>query len=309
MIFLYIGIFVILSLVIFLTVIYIIFLKAFNVSKKQRKKILEIPNQEQYKTDKAKMAALIDEINALPFERVYITSFDGLRLAARYYHIDDEAPLEIQFHGYRSSAVRDFCGGNKLARENGLNTLVVDQRAHGLSEGHVITLGIKERFDCLYWIKYACTRFKDKHIYLSGISMGAATVLMASDFDLPDNVKGIIADCPYSSPEDMLKKVAADKNLPKKMSFALLKIGARIFGKFDLEESSALEAVKKAKIPILLIHGEADHFVPCEMSKQIAKNCNAELAIFPNAGHGQSFIVDPERYGHLVSNFIAFCEK
>lgn len=147
-------------------------------------------------------------MDELTFESVFITSFDGVKLYARYYHVRDGAPLQIQFHGYRGSALLDFCGGNKLAREIGHNTLVVDQRAHGKSGGNTITFGINERYDCLSCINYAVERSgKETPIFLSGVSMDAATVLMASELNLPDNVIGIIADSPYSSPEEIIRKV------------------------------------------------------------------------------------------------------
>lgn len=167
-----------------------------------------IPKGEQYEKNQDFMKSLIQEMNDIPCEWVYTRSEDGKKLAARYYHVDEHGPLQIQFHGYRSDAVRDFCGGNKAAREMGMNVLSVDQRAHGKSEGYTLTFGVKERKDCLSWILYARERFgADQPIILAGLSMGAATVLMASELDLPDNVKGIIADCPYSSPKEIICKL------------------------------------------------------------------------------------------------------
>ena len=196
----------------------------------------------------------------------------------RYYHVRDGAPLQIQFHGYRGAALRDFCGGNKLARESGQNTLVVDQRAHGKSGGNTITFGIRERLDCLSWVKYANQRFSSgTPIFLSGVSMGATTVLMASELKLPANVMGIIADCPYSSPEVIIRKVCReDMHLPPALTMPLIRLGARLFGHFVLNESSAVQAVGNKNIPILLLHGEDDRFVPCDMSREIFDACTGE---------------------------------
>ena len=165
------------------------------------------PSGKPYTPKDQPMYDLIRSMESIPFETVWIRSRDGLRLHGRYYHVKDGAPLQIQMHGYRGHAYRDFCGGNKLAREAGLNTLVVDQRAHGESEGHVISFGINERWDCLAWAAYAAERWPGIPISLAGVSMGAATVLMASDLPLPEEVKGIIADCGYSSPRAIIKKV------------------------------------------------------------------------------------------------------
>ena len=190
---------------------YLAYRKAFYVPKNSKENICAIPFGEQYECVKEHILSLIKEMDALTYESISITASDGVKLYARYYHVHDGAPLQIQFHGYRGSAFRDFCGGHKLAREAGHNILLVDQRAHGKSGGNTITFGIKERYDCLSWVNYAVERFgKETPIFLSGVSMGAATVLMASELNLPDNVVGMIADSPYSSPDEIIRKVCRE---------------------------------------------------------------------------------------------------
>ena len=159
----------------------------------------DIPNNAQYRPERQRMRALVADALAVPCEEWRIRSFDGLKLVARYYHAADGAPLEIMMHGYRGSAIRDFCGGARLARELGRSVLLVDQRAHGKSQGRTIAFGILERRDCLSWIEEALRRQGDVKVILSGVSMGAATVLMASELPLPENGACIVADCPFSS--------------------------------------------------------------------------------------------------------------
>ena len=268
----------------------------------------QLPPGEQYRQNRERMLELIYEMEKIPWEQVWITAMDGTRLAGRYYHVRDGAPLQIQFHGYHGNALRDFCGGNKLAREAGQNTLVIDQRAHGKSGGHTVAFGVKERLDCLCWAKYAAERFgSDVPIILSGVSMGAATVLMAAALELPGNVKGIIADSPYSAPEAIIRKVCRDMKLPPDIMAPFVRLGARLFGGFDIRAASAVEAVREARIPILIIHGEDDRFVPCEMSREICDSCRERVSreTFPGAGHALSFIVDPERYAGIVNGFVA----
>lgn len=289
-----------------------IFNTAFYSSPKSRRKPLPLPNGEQYAPHRELMASLIKEMEEVPWEEVCITSFDGTKLFGRYFHTADGAPLQIQFHGYRGTAFRDFCGGNKLARKFGQNTLLVDQRAHGRSGGRVITFGVKERYDCLCWANYARERFgAETPIILAGVSMGAATVLMASDLELPENVVGIIADCPYSSPADIIRKVCGDMGFPPKLAFPFVRLSARLFGRFDLTSASAVEAVRNTKLPILILHGEDDRFVPCEMSGEIARACNGRVsrATFPGAGHGLSYMLDPKRYEKLTGDFIEKCTE
>lgn len=283
---------------------YFAYRKAFYHSPKRKENIYNVPNSPQYSGGRDFMLRLIKDFDSVPFERVYITSFDGLKLAARYYHVANDAPLQIEFHGYKGTAIRDFCGGNKLARNCGQNTLVVDQRAHGKSEGKTICFGIKEKYDCLAWINYALERFGDIPIVLSGVSMGGATVLMASELDLPENVKCIVADCPYSSPEEIICSECAKTGIPPVLGMPLIKLGALVFGKLKLH-GGAEEAVKHTKVPILILHGEADDFVPCEMSKKIkAANPNMiTLETFPGAAHGYSYILHTEKYETVTKDF------
>ena len=250
---------------------------------------------------------MIDAILARPFERVYIRSFDGLRLSARYYHQQDGAPLAICVHGYRGLPTRDFSGGSQLYLQRGMNLLMIEHRGHGQSEGHTICFGIKERRDVLSWLFWAQKRLgQDTPVVLSGISMGAATVLMCAGMELPDAVRGIMADCPYTTPKEIILKVAKGRGLPARLLYPFIWLAARLFGGFSLGGGSAVEGAAKTKKPILLFHGEADRFVPCEMSRRIAaaNPGKVELHTFPDAGHGISFLLDRPRYERIANAFL-----
>lgn len=253
--------------------------------------------------------AMIDKLNARPFERVYIRSYDGLRLSGRYYHIKDGAPLAILCHGYRGTPSRDFCGGAEICFNMEMNVLLIEERAHCSSEGHTITFGVKERYDVLSWANYAVERFgADLKILLAGISMGGGTVLMASGLCLPQNVRGILADCPFTSPSEMIMEFGRSKKLPMKIAYPMASMAAKLLGDFSLKDADAVEAVKNTVVPILIIHGEADGLVPCEMSRRIAE-ANPEMITrytFPGANHGLSYITDTVRYTQLVEEF---CEN
>lgn len=259
---------------------------------------------EAYREDMERIfIALVDK----PFEAVSVFSQDGLKLTGRYYHKRDGAPLIIGFHGYRSSSLTDLCCLNELNDLLGHNLLLVDQRAHGDSQGRTIAFGIQERWDVLSWVDHAVERFgAEVKIFLYGISMGASTVLMASDLGLPENVKGIIADCPYSSPKKIIQKVSEKMEFPPKLSWPLIVLGAKLYGGFDIRETDAVKPAAETDVPILLIHGEADGFVPCEMSDEICGHDNPliEKHTFPGADHGISYLSDPERYNKIVTEFI-----
>ena len=256
------------------------------------------------------MDAYCQEMSNRPYEQVYIQSFDGLRLAGRYYHCNEDGPIHIQFHGYRGNGIRDFCLCHHICMEKGINVLVVDQRAHGNSEGNTMTFGVLERKDCLAWTRYVQERFgNDRKIFLSGVSMGAATVLMASCLPLPENVAGIIADCPYSSPGSIIRKVISDMRIPSYLVYPFVVFGALLFGGFQVWKDSPVRAVTQTTIPILLIHGSEDRYVPAEMSNAIFENCAGKryLEIFPGAGHGGCCATDPVRYEKILGSFMNAC--
>lgn len=269
------------------------------------------PHGGQYE---AKRRAL-DELHAAAladrYERVYIRSRDGLRLSGRYFPFSGGGggPIVLFFHGYRSNALRDGGGLLKLMRGMGVDVLAPDQRAHGESEGRAITFGVKERCDCLDWIQYILDRWgEDKRIVLAGVSMGAATVLMASD-RLPGNVLGIVADCGYTTPEAILRHVGKMQGLPVDAAMPLVRASARLLGGFDLRGASAPEALGRCRTPVLLIHGEADGFVPCEMSRENYAACAApkRLLTIPGADHAMSFVIDEPAYTAAVREFLAEC--
>lgn len=262
------------------------------------------------KKDPQCLESLCREMADQPFEEVRIRSFDGTCLVGRYYHRRDGAPLYILFHGYRGNGVRDFCALHSICGELDINTLVVDQRAHGMSGGNTMTFGILERFDCQCWANYAANRFGSQPIYLCGVSMGAATVLMASNLTLPENVAGIIADCPYNTPEAIIRKVITDMKAPAMFLFPFVEMGAYLFGGFQIRSESAIHAVSQTTIPILLIHGSEDKYVPSEMSGEIFEKCAGKrfLEIFPGAGHGGCCATDPVRYAKILRCFMDNCQ-
>ncbi len=266
----------------------------------------DIPTGEIYAPHREKMIHWTKEVRKLPHKDVTIRSFDGLQLAATYYEHVPGAVTEIMFHGYRGNAERDLCGGVHRAFALGHNVLMVDQRTSRRSQGHTISFGINEHRDCLAWIDFAIDYLgKDCKLILTGISMGAATVLMAAGRKLPENVVGVLADCGYQSAKEIICKCAKQMNLPPKLIYPFIRLGAAIFGRFDLEEYSPIEAMRSCKVPVIFFHGDADDFVPCEMSQQNYNACAApkKLVVTKDAGHGLCYLMEPQNYLQEVANF------
>lgn len=268
--------------------------------------VIEIPEGEIYEVFRESMEKWARQVRQMPHETFSITSFDGLRLYGNYYEFAPGAPIELMFHGYRGSGERDLNGGVQRCFKLGRSALIVDQRCSGKSDGHVITFGIREHRDCLRWVDFMVEHFgPDVKIILTGISMGASTVLMAGGHPLPKNVIGILADCGFSSPREIIRVVIGQMGLPVGLSYPFVKLGARLYGHFDLEESSPVEMVKKCTVPVIFFHGEDDAYVPCEMSRINYEACASRkrLVTVPGAGHGLSYPIDPKTYLDALREF------
>lgn len=244
---------------------------------------------------------------AQPREDVYITSEDGLRLHGTYFPREGNK-LVICFHGYTSEGMNDYIGLSGYYMKNGYSMLLVDERAHGKSEGKYIGFGCKDRYDALCWITWAIEKYGDDlQILLHGTSMGGATVLMTSGLDLPKQVKGIISDCGFTSPKYVFSHVL--RSMYHMPAFPLIQITDFMNKKkagYGLDTCNAAREVRKAKIPILLIHGDADFFVPCSMCEEIYENCASPVKklIVKGASHAESYYTDTKAYETALDDFI-----
>ncbi len=293
--------------ILFLLTLYICFKLTFYVKNKDKiPPKYSLPPGEEYIPFKEIMLSFMKETEKIPYKECSITSFDGLTLYGKYYEYKKGAPIELMHHGYRGHSERDLCGGVQRCFSLKRNALIVDLRAHGKSGGNVISFGINESKDTLRWVDYIIENIdKDAEIILTGISMGAATVIMAGGNPLPTNVTHVVADCGYTSPKAIIQKVIKQMGLPVKMVYPLIKLSAKIFGGFDLEENSPKKALKNYKLPIIFFHGESDNYVPCEMSRENFEICPSKKVIFTakNADHGLCYLVDKEGYIKTINEF------
>ena len=288
---------------------YICFRMAFYATRNETNEEFPIPEGDIYLPYRDQMIAWMKEVRQLPREDVTIGSFDGLTLRGKYYEYAPGAPIELMFPGYRGVAERDLCGGVQRCFSSGHSALIVDQRACGESDGNVITFGIRESRDCHSWIAFMLERFgKDVKIILTGISMGAATVLIAAGSELPKNVTGVLADCGFTSAREIIQKVIRQMGLPPKLAYPFVKLGAYLYGGFDLEATSPEEAAKTCSVPVIFFHGEDDDYVPCWMSTvnyQACRSPRKKLVTIPGAGHGLSYPVAPKEYLQALRDFWA----
>lgn len=238
---------------------------------------------------------------------IYVNSYDGLKLHGLWIPAENPKGTILLAHGYRSTKLVDFGLVFPIYHDFGMNVLVPDQRAHGKSEGKYITFGVKESRDMQSWIAYHNQNFGEFPLILSGLSMGASTMLYLADENLPKNVKGIIADCGFTSPKEILSSVFRGvTHLPAHPSLWITGLLTRLFAGFGLNEKDSRRTLQNNRLPILMVHGTDDDFVPCDMTRQAFSVCTGpkELILVENADHGTSFLVDTATYTAKVFDFL-----
>ena len=242
-----------------------------------------------------------------PLEDVEIVADDGTKLIGHFHRAQNAKRTIIAMHGWRSSFSKDFGMIADFWFENDCNVLFAEQRGQGKSGGEYMGFGLVERFDTLCWIDWVNSRIDNSlPIYLAGISMGATTVLMASGEKLSPNVKGVMADCGFTSPEAIWKHVAKNMHLRynELMGYWASNICKRKIN-FGANDYSTIEAMKNTDIPVLFVHGTEDKFVPIEMTYENYVACVSpkRLLVVPGAQHGMSYFTEKANYEKAIKDF------
>ena len=235
------------------------------------------------------------------------TSFDGLHLSASLLEADAGKGVAILMHGFHSQPLREFATIAHVYHEAGYTVILPYHRAHGKSEGRYLTFGVKERRDCATWVDVAVGLYGECDIFLHGISMGCASVLMASGLELPANVRGIVADCGFTSPYDITYWTCLQRGVERpEGAMKLCGVFARRIAGFDLAEYSTLDAMAVNTIPVLFITGTQDKRVPMEMTMRNYEACTApkELLLIEGSPHAINYFWDPAKYNSALLAFL-----
>lgn len=244
---------------------------------------------------------------ALPQEKLEMKTFDGLKLRAIYYPVEGSKTCVMMFHGYHGRAESDFAPMYRFYHELGFNILAVDQRAQNTSRGVLITYGIKESKDLNCWCSFINERYPGQKLILAGVSMGSGTVLMAPRLDLPDNVSAIVADCGFDSAWRIIKHVM-NHVIPWLPDRTMNHVDryCKVLGGFSMKDVDVEEVLAKTGIPVLFIHGDADTFVPTEMSVHAYEACASKkrLYLVPGAPHACASYNDTEGVYNVVKEFL-----
>ena len=259
-----------------------------------------------------KMTQMGKALQATPHSRVTIRSGDKQTLVGHLFSCPNPKRLVLGMHGWRSSWCRDFGMIAPLLLEEGCILLLPEQRGQGESGGSHMGLGALERHDCLRWAHYLAGLYPHLPLYLAGVSMGAATVLMSADLPLPGTVRGLIGDCGFTGPQDICRHVVKNNlHLSYSLRGAVAHRLCKRRNQAGLSGHSAPTALSRCKLPVLLIHGSDDRFVPVEMTYENYKACRGpkHLLIVPGADHGMSYYKDQAAYEKTLQNFFSLYDK
>lgn len=246
---------------------------------------------------------------------VRIRSDDGLDLYGWVVDPDSAGPRPHRYaiccHGFSGGPGEMATYARRLARM-GFTVLLIAQRCHERSQGRYVGMGWLEHYDLLRWIDMIVRYDARARILLDGVSMGAATVMMASgDPRLPGNVAAAIADCGFTSAWDQfLFNARSLYHLPRAFAVAVvssMSLVSRIRAGYGLRQASSVAMLANAHIPMLFIHGAADDFVSPACLRRNFEACSSpmrRMLVIAGAGHATSADTDPNRYWRAVAQFV-----
>ncbi|EGT0000004.1 alpha/beta hydrolase [Clostridium perfringens] len=257
---------------------------------------------------------LFDEAlyNSASKEDITLKSFDGLNLTSTL--IMNENPTNkfiVLVHGVSIC----YVGSLKyfdIFYKNGFNVLIVNQRRHGKSEGKYSTYGFYEKYDVNMWIEYLKSRFgNDIILGLHGESMGAGTVM--ETIPLNDSIKFVIEDCGYSNFHELIgfqithayKNRLVRKILRPSLIFANFFMKTK--AKFSMKKIVPIDIVASTSLPMMIVHGKEDYFVPWYMAVDLYKAKTKgykELYLVEGAKHAEALEVNKILYEKKIMTFI-----
>ena len=248
-----------------------------------------------------------EKLEARPLETVELTATDGTKLIGHWLDNSNAKRIIIAMHGWRSGWSQDFGSIADFWFDSGCSILFAEQRGQGSSGGDYMGFGLLERHDCLEWINWVNQKTESNlPLYLGGISMGASTVMMTLGLEVPKNLRGVIADCGFTSPRAIWRHVIHNKfHLPFGIYGAVADDMCKKKLMINSNECTCPDVLSETKIPVLFIHGTDDKFVPIEMTYENYKACASEkqLLVVPGAEHGMSYFVDRKAYESAVTDF------
>ena len=252
----------------------------------------------------------IPKMPASSSEKWSMTMPDGRNMSAIYYiPAKSDHRWAILAHGYGRDQryTRDYA---EVYLKQGYNVLSPDLCASGESEGKYITMGINESEEVAKWAAKVKERDANAEIVLHGVSMGAATVMLAAGRYEISGLAAVIEDCGYTSAYEMFtSQLGVIFGLPEFPIMTCVDIVSGIKTGVKVSDAAPLKAISSIKVPVLFIHGAADTQVPPSMMERLYNACHTHKKKFvvEGAGHGDAMTVAGKEYWNIVFSFLDDC--
>lgn len=237
------------------------------------------------------------------------SSQGGLHLKARYYPAATTTPKTmVVVHGFGDNSLTL---GNyiRFFHQAGYNVLAPDNRSHGHSQGKYIGFGWQDRQDLQDWIQQLIRRKgSNVQIGLFGVSMGASTVMYYLGLKVPKQVKTAIADCGYASINgELTYELKRLFNLPSVPLIPTANLYTQALAHYSLYDGETAQTLKHNRIPLFIIHGTKDTFVPTSNAKLNYQNDSGpkKLWLVKGAKHARSYQKNPALYQKRVLSWTA----
>jgi len=302
-----IALIIVLAIIIAAFLYFIIGYNAFGNIHRKSKDVRDYQGAELYKDYCDEINEFAKRLDDIPCKKLEVISKDGFKLSGRLYEGNPGSPYVVFFHGFKSSFMFGGYTWYKLHKENGYNLVFIDMRAHGESEGTLVTLGIMEYEDVFLWSEKIKKMAGDAPVFLAGVSMGASSILMASSKFYSSGTNGLICDSPYDSVSEEIKAMLKKSHIPMFPIYKIIKSYARIVIGVAIEEHDISKLVKKSRVPVIIFHGLADAWVDYHMSQRIFDNYLGEdkfLYLVEGADHAQTSLKNNEFFCEKVNEFI-----
>lgn len=247
------------------------------------------------------------KLGGMPHDELGVVSDDGLGLRAAYFRADPVSKkTALLIHGHNSHGMKDNSLKSVWYLEHGFNVLLPDNRACGKSEGKWETFGAKESIDTLKWIDKLVSMDADAEIFLDGCSLGGAVVCLLAGMELPDNVRFLVSDCAFTSAEDEFKCYMKNHTrLPAFPFVYTLDLWDRIINHVGFADQRPIDSVRRAKKPMIFIHGAEDRYIPARQAKLLYDACptDKQLVLIENSGHAAACVKGGDKYFEPVMRF------
>lgn len=295
--------FLILPLILIAVVLYLMLFV--RTSKKKWGRVCSFPEDEEY----ARMYDI-----GLEWGKKYEKHKTPVDIQSERYHLYGEyfdfgGKCSVIIIAGRTEACRYGYYFAEPYRQLGYNVLVIDNRAHGLSDGRVTSFGMREYKDILNWSRFLHDEKHNERVVLHGICIGAQAAIFAiTDKTCPDYVSALTVDGMFVTfYESFINHMIEQKRKPIQPVAFEVGLLILIFSRANIMTNGPKNRVGRLKKPILFLHSKEDLFSLPEKAQKMYDECDCkkQLVWFEHGEHSRLRITDEKKYDNAIVDFFS----